>query len=264
MLASQLPAPASVRSTGLTALVFLLGLVGLGASDLHAQTQGGSGPAASEVRTAAMGMGATAATAPADRTLRIALQAGHWRSHEAPDELARIRSNGTQGGGVHEWQVTLEIAQRAATLLEARGYEVEVLPATIPPGYRADLFIAIHADGFHSPSASGFSVAPPRRDASGRAGDFAEVLAASYGEATALRHRVATRRMQGYYAFNSRRYRHALHPSTPAVIIETGFLTSPRDREVIVNAPDRSALGIATAVERFLPLAAPVVDAGRD
>src|SRR5690606_23394369 len=38
---------------------------------------------------------------------RVALQAGHWLAHEAPDELARIRSNGTRGGGVHEWEVTL-------------------------------------------------------------------------------------------------------------------------------------------------------------
>jgi N-acetylmuramoyl-L-alanine amidase len=55
--------------------------------------------------------------------------------------------------------------------------------------------------------------------------------------------------MRNYYAFNYRRYRHALHPSTPGVIIETGFLTSSRDRDVIVREPQRAALGIATAVQ---------------
>ncbi len=203
--------------------------------------------------------GVTAQSAD-EGVIRIGLQAGHWRSIEAPDELARIRSNGTRGGGKEEWEVTLDIAERAAELLRARGYEVEILPATVPPGYRADLFIAIHADGFHSPAASGFSVAPPRRDATGRAGAFAEVLAGSYREATELRHRVATRRMQGYYAFNSRRYHHALDPSTVGVIIETGFLTSPVDREILLNAPDRSARGIADAVERFLPVSAVVAN----
>ena len=54
--------------------------------------------------------------------------------------------------------------------------------------------------------------------------------------------------MQNYYAFNFRRYEHALHPMTIAVILETGFLTSTRDREVIVRAPDRAALGIVEAV----------------
>jgi hypothetical protein len=194
--------------------------------------------------------------------VRIALQAGHWRSAEAPDELARLRGNGTLGGGKHEWEVTLDIARRAAALLEAKGYEVEILPATVPPGYRADLFIAIHADGFHSPAASGFSVGSPRRDATGRAQAFADLLASRYLSATGLRHRVATRRMRGYYAFNARRYRHALHPSTVAVILEAGFLTSPRDQALLIGTPERSARGIAEAVEAFLPVGM-VAEAGQ-
>lgn len=185
---------------------------------------------------------------------RVALQAGHWRSAEAPDELARLRSNGTRGGGRREWEVTLEIARRTAQILESSGYQVEILPATVPPGYHTDLFIAIHADGFHNASASGFSVAAPRRDATGRAGAFAAILAGQYGETTGLRHRAATRRMRGYYAFNSRRYHHALDPRTVGVIIEAGFLTSPRDREILLSAPERSAQGIAGAVTRFLPV----------
>ncbi len=195
--------------------------------------------------------------APAAEAPRIAIQAGHWRAHEAPDELARIRSNGTLGGGKHEWEVTLEIARRTAALLEARGYVVEILPATVPPRHRADLFIAIHADGFHSPSASGFSVAAPRRDATGRAQAFADVLVEHYRDATGLRARIPTRTMQGYYAFNTRRYTHAIDPRTPGVIIEAGFLTSPRDQEILIRAPERSARGIAAAVEQFLPF--PVV-----
>jgi hypothetical protein len=196
---------------------------------------------------------------PAGAPVRIALQAGHWRAAEAPEELARLRTNGTMGGGRHEWEVTLGIARHAADLLEARGYQVEILPTTVPPGYRADLFIAIHADGFHSPAASGFSVAAPRRDATGLGQAFADLLAGHYREASGLRHRVATRRMQGYYAFNSRRYRHALDPLTPAVILEAGFMTSPSDRELLFHAPDRLARGIAAAVEEFLPLV-PVAD----
>ncbi|CAN5755392.1 hypothetical protein BH23GEM3_BH23GEM3_10440 [soil metagenome] len=65
-----------------------------------------------------------------------------------------------------------------------------------------------------------------------------------------------TRRMTSYYAFNSRRYKHALLPLTVGVILETGFLTSPRDRRVIVDAPERAARGVADAVIPFLPLVA--------
>jgi hypothetical protein len=185
--------------------------------------------------------------------VRVALQAGHWMASEAPAEQARLRTNGTRGGGKEEWEVNLEIARRAAVLLEAAGYEVDLLPTTIPPGYRADLFIAIHADGHPSASTSGYRAAAPRRDATGRAAEFVDILERTYGEATGLRHYpTVTRRMTGYYAFNWRRYTHALHPMTTAVILETGFLTSPGDRRVIVEAPDLAARGIADAVRLHL------------
>ena len=149
--------------------------------------------------------------------------------------------------------MNLEIARRTALLLEGTGYEVEILPTTVPPGYWADLFIAIHADGHTSPATSGYRAAAPRRDATGRASEFVSLLERSYGEATGLpRYPTITRRMTGYYAFNSRRYQHALHPMTTGVILETGFLTSPRDRAIIAGSPDRAARGIADAVRLYV------------
>lgn len=56
-----------------------------------------------------------------------------------------------------------------------------------------------------------------------------------------------TRRMQNYYAFNLRRYEHSLHPMTIGVIIETGFLTSAGDRQIILSDPERAARGIVEA-----------------
>jgi hypothetical protein len=185
--------------------------------------------------------------------IRVALQAGHWKAAEAPDEQAGLRANGTRGGGKAEWEVNLEIARRTARLLEAAGYQVEVLPTTIPPGYWADLFVSIHADGSPSPTVSGFRAAAPRRDMTGRAAEFAELLERRYAEATGLRHYpTVTRRMLNYYAFNSRRYHHALNPRTVGVILETGFLTSPADRRIIVNSPDLPARGIAAAITEYL------------
>lgn len=184
--------------------------------------------------------------------VRIALQAGHWRANEAPWELSGLRNNGTQWQGTPEWEVNLEIAELAADMLREYGYEVDVLPAVVPPGYRAHLFIAIHADGAEDPNASGYRVAAPRRDATGRAGQVVEILRDTYGEETGIRElSTVTRRMQNYYAFNFRRYEHALHPMTIAIILETGFVTSARDREVIFDAPERAARGIVEAVREF-------------
>lgn len=195
---------------------------------------------------------------PPEGPIRIALQAGHWRANEAPRELSGLRGNGTAWRGTAEWETNLDIAERAGAMLRGLGYEVDILPAVVPPGYRAHLFIAIHADGSSDPAASGYRVAAPRRDATGRAGQLVDLLQESYGEATGLRELgTVTRRMQNYYAFNFRRYEHALHPMTIAVIIETGFVTSARDRSVIMDAPDRAAQGIVDAVTAFPVTALP-------
>lgn len=189
---------------------------------------------------------------PPPAPVRIALQAGHWRANEAPSELSGLRDNGTSWEGVKEWEVNLQIARSTGAMLEKLGYEVDILPAVVPPDYRAHLFVAIHADGSNNPGASGFRVAAPRRDATGRASQAVEILERTYAEATGLRRLPdVTRRMSSYYAFNYRRYEHALHPMTIGLILETGFLTSPSDREVILNDPDRAARGIVEAIMAF-------------
>ena len=198
--------------------------------------------------------------APPEGPVRIALQAGHWRADEAPRELSGLRRNGTSWGGTPEWEGNLAIVQRAGAMLAEMGYQVDILPAVVPPSYRAHLFISIHADGSNDPNASGYRVATPRRDATGRASQIAALLDQSYGDATGIKRLgTVTRRMRNYYAFNFRRYEHALHPMTIAVILETGFLTSARDRQVIVNDPDRAARGIVAAVAAFSETPPPVI-----
>ena len=99
-------------------------------------------------------------------------------------------------------------------------------------------------------------MAAPRRDATGRASRFVDLLQKSYGKETGLtRIPTVTHRMQNYYAFNFRRYEHALHPMTIGVIMETGFLTSILRSlapiELIVDDPERAARGIVEAVKAF-------------
>ena len=189
---------------------------------------------------------------PPDGPVRIGLQVGHWRADEAPRELSRLRGNGANWNGIAEWEVNLEIVRQTSAMLEDLGYVVDILPAVVPPGYRAHLFIAIHADGSNDPGAKGYRVAAPSRDATGRARAFVDLLKRTYGPATGIRRLPdSTRRMRNYYAFNFRRYEHALHPMTIAAIIETGFLTSAADREVIIGQPERVARGIVDAITEF-------------
>jgi N-acetylmuramoyl-L-alanine amidase len=186
---------------------------------------------------------------------RVGLQAGHWRAAELPDELGRLRTaTGTYGGGVNEWELNLDVARRAARRLEAEGVAVDVLPATIPPGYQADAFVAIHADGDASGRLSGFKLARAWRSAIPDEDDrLLGAIAESYATATGLPlDRRVSRAMTGYYAFSSRRFTHAIAPTTPAVIIELGFMTSDADRQVLLKRTDALADGISGGVGRFL------------
>lgn len=181
---------------------------------------------------------------------RVALQAGHWKAQEAPDEQQGLRvRTGTTGGGTTEWQVNLNIAEETKKLLEPHGIIVDILPVTIPPEYFADVFISIHADGNLDTSINGYKVAAPRRDVTGKAQNLAQLLEAEYGKATNLDiDPNVTRAMRGYYAFNWRRYEHAIHPMTVAAIVETGFLSNAGDSRIIVNDPQKSAAGIVAAI----------------
>ncbi|MEX2610827.1 MAG: N-acetylmuramoyl-L-alanine amidase [Gemmatimonadota bacterium] len=238
-----------------TAALLLLALLGAGLGPLAAPPERASDPAATRP-----GAAASEGERRSERRwvrpegpTKVALQAGHWKAAEAPDEQSGLRTNGTRGGGKEEWEVNLTIARATAALLEEAGYTVEILPTTIPPGYWADLFVSIHADGNASTGVSGYRAAAPRRDRTGRAREFAALLTESYGAATGLpRYPTVTRRMTSYYAFNGRRYDHALHPMTVGTILETGFLTSPHDRRILVGEPERAARGIADAIIRFL------------
>jgi N-acetylmuramoyl-L-alanine amidase len=206
---------------------------------------------------ATLSLGALAAPRPAaaQSTWRVGLQAGHWLASELPDELRRLRlATGTYGGGVSEWELNLDVATRAARRLEAEGVAVDVLPATVPPGYRADAFVAIHADGDASGRSTGFKLARATRSVVPEQDDrLLAAISATYAEATGLPldPRVS-RNMTGYYAFSSRRFAHAIAPTTPAVIIEMGFMTNPADLRVLLSNPEALAAGISRGVYRFL------------
>jgi N-acetylmuramoyl-L-alanine amidase len=76
----------------------------------------------------------------------------------------------------------------------------------------------------------------------------------TYGAATGLPEDVGgvTVNMRGYYAFNYRRHEHAIARTTPAIIVEMGFMTNAADREVMFNQQDRVAKGIADGILAYL------------
>jgi len=189
-----------------------------------------------------------------DGPAKVGLQAGHWKSTEAPDELERLRTNtGSSGGGKWEWEVNLAIAEATAELLRSKGVVVDILPATVPPAYWADVFVAVHADGNLDKNISGYKAAAPWRDWTGKAGELVAEIESSYEKATGLpRDPNVSRNMRGYYAFSFWRYTHAVHPKTVSAILETGFLTNAGDRRTIVSQPKKAAEGLAVGILAYL------------
>jgi hypothetical protein len=185
---------------------------------------------------------------------KVGLQVGHWKNNELPEELSRLIGNtGSSGGGKDEWEVNMDIAQSTAEILRAKGIQVDILPATLPEKYWADVFIAIHADGSTDRNATGFKISAPRRDFTNRAENLASQIQDAYANSTKLTiDPNVTRNMRGYYAFAWWRYVHAVHPMTTSAILETGFLTNALDRKIIITNSHLSAQGLAQGIISYL------------
>lgn len=186
---------------------------------------------------------------------RIGIQVGHLETDQVPAELGTriIFQTGTSWGGVNEVDVNLDIAERMKAQLVARGYVVDIIPTTIPPGYLADVFIALHADGDGTGENSGFKLAH-----GSRRGPYEDRLMAlvrdEYARITGLDYdgEHVTRAMSAYYGFNWGRYQHAAAAHTPAVILEMGYLSNGHDRDIMVNRADGVATAIVNGIQKFL------------
>lgn len=209
------------------------------------------------------------ATPDPDAPPRVGLQVGHWRIEEHPEEQIRLRKfSGAYYGGYDEWELNILIAEEAQRVLEAAGVTVELLPATVPVGYEADLFVSIHVDGVTGEQAAtrrGWKVATPF-GASPASQALAAAIAASYPAATGLPAdpQGPSYDMRAYYAFAAYRYWHSVAPTTPSVIVECGFMTHPVDREVLFDRTDRVGAGIAEGILAYLDAHHPASAADRE
>lgn len=226
-----------LRLSGLLALVIL----GVGAA--------GPRIARAEPPTVALGWA---------RTPVVGLQVGHWQAQLLPDEMADLRDNlGADRDGYKEVDANYSITQAAAANLRAEGVHVDVLPATVPPGYRADAFVAVHADQDMGEHARGYKVAP---SAVSQAKSDSRLLASEIGTGYItqtglppdIRPEAITADMRYYFAFNWRYYKYAIAPTTPAAIVELGFITDEADRDVLFGHPDVAGQALASGIMRFL------------
>ncbi len=194
------------------------------------------------------------APGPLQGARRVGIQVGHWKTDEAPPELRKlIPQTGATWDGVNELDVNLDVAQRVAALLTRQGVIVDLLAATVPVGYVADAFLALHADSDSVGELSGFKLSHgPER------GPFEDRLIAdvkdAYGKATGMAYdsEHIGLNMIYYYPFNWGRFQHAAAAHTPAAILEMGYLSSDADRALLTDHADRIAGAIAVGLLRFL------------
>lgn len=154
----------------------------------------------------------------------VVVQAGHC-----------FRNSGSTGTAGE--QTFTDPASRAAVAeLVRRGFRARRILADDPrSAYAGAMFVAIHCDGSTSPSARGASVG--YRDAAGKAAAVA--WKTSYqrrGWTSGFRPDNYTAALAGYYGTGEA----AAAGNPRAFIVESGFLTSPADRQLLGYAADRA------------------------
>jgi len=185
---------------------------------------------------------------------RVGIQVGHWKTDEVPDDLHKLATQtGAVWDDVQEVDVNMDVAQRVASLLRKAGITVDLLPTTIPPGYVADAFLALHADSDGVGELSGFKLAhgPLRGPFEDR---LVSAISDAYAKAVALPYDAehVSVDMRYYYAFNWGRFQHTTSAHTPAAILEMGYISNDDDRTILTEQPNVIATAIAAGLLNFL------------
>lgn len=177
---------------------------------------------------------------PTPDVTRVGIIAGHLGSDSGaicPDGLQEV-----------------EINQNIAALVVDRlnrdlGWQAELLEEFDAKlnGYSADALLSIHADSCNIPGKSGFKIA--RAESSyipGPEDRLVDCISRHYHEATGLafdRYTI-TYDMTRYHAY------YEIDPSTPAAILEAGFMLE--DRELLTERSDVVARGIVNGLICFI------------
>jgi N-acetylmuramoyl-L-alanine amidase len=218
-----------------SAALLAAGLIGW---RLYVAGQGGQSAAVAPA--AGRGTASLSGTAPAAPDApRVGVVAGH----------SGYDSGAVCPDGWTEADVNQIIAEEVQSLLERRGYQVDLMQEFDErlTGYRADALVSIHADSCDVPGATGFKVARVTDSRIPEAED--RLVACLYREYEAVtdmaRHPGSiTDDMTSYHAFRE------IDDHTPGAIIETGFMLD--DRDTIIDRPKLAARGIASGVVCFV------------
>ena len=152
--------------------------------------------------------------------------------------------------GTTEADTNFKIATLVQQKLNTLGYKTDLLQEKDPrlQGYKATMLLSIHNDSctFVNNEATGFKVARAigtvDQNMSQR---LLACLKSRYQQATNLPwHNSVTRDMTEYHAFDE------IDPSTPAAIIETGFLNL--DYDILTKHTDTVAEGVTNGILCFL------------
>lgn len=221
-----------------------------GSAELDAAS---SMPASEPIEPAGPGLVGYLPLVPLEGPIKIGIQPGHWRIEELPDELARLRtSTGAAFGQLRELDVNLAVSRILLERLLASGYDAELVPAAVPAGYRADLFVSVHADRADQPDRRGWKLSPPWR-ASPASKALAAAMAASFAESGLPEDRGGvTANMRGYFGFSWWRYENVISPYTPAVLVELGFMGNAAERARMRDDPAFYATILERGISRFL------------
>jgi N-acetylmuramoyl-L-alanine amidase len=177
------------------------------------------------------------------KPVRIGIVSGHWANGGDPGAVCP--------DGTNEHAINLAIASLVRQKLEAQGYNIDMLQEFDPrlDGYQAALLLSIHNDTCDviDDQATGFKLASSSYSRDKNLTDrLSACLYDRYARTTGLTYRSGniTVNMTDYHAFR------AIDPSTPAAIIETGFLNL--DRILLVDHPDVVADGVVAGVICFV------------
>ncbi|MBE9524211.1 MAG: N-acetylmuramoyl-L-alanine amidase [Chloroflexi bacterium] len=170
---------------------------------------------------------------------RIGIVVGHWGDNNDPGAVCA-------NSDLTELRVNQEIANFVQKMLIAEGFTVDLLKEFDErlEGYQATAMISLHADSctYVNDFATGFKIAGTSLSSrTERTARLASCIRNRYAAATDLpEHRSITADMTEYHAFSE------IDPSTPAVILETGFLNL--DQVLLTQHGDIVASGIVAGI----------------
>lgn len=201
-----------------------------------------------------------ATPSPTPKYPAIAIVAGHW-ANSANDSVPTIHDTGaTCPDGLREVDLTKSVADKTLASLDKRGYRttlMEEFDARLKydnPDFAPRVFLSIHADscltGPDYEFATGYKIAHAQPSDNQQEDDrLVTCLTRSYDKVAARYNKpfnvnTITNDMTEYHGFRE------IDPTTPAAIIELGFLGY--DRDFLVNHQDEMAMGLANGLDDFL------------